>query len=131
MRRYYRKVLQNNKSKYNVSEIYFLSFLLMSFGKAFRKAGFGWDRKFDGGNDRGGDFGGKPDFEKGRAPMMGQDEDDTKIIPPAWDEEGGDDEKKEMKPETPKEEGAEHETIEAVLELFDQLTPLIEKLRTK
>lgn len=97
----------------------------MSFGKAFRKAGFGWDRN-------GGDFGGgKPDFEKGRAPMMGQDEDDTKIIPPAWDEEGGDDEKKEMKPETPKEEGAEHETIEAVLELFDQLTPLIEKLRTK
>lgn len=102
----------------------------MSFGKAFRKAGFGWDRKFGGGgNDFGGD---KLQFDKGRAPMMGQDEDDTKMKPPmGGDEEGGDEEKKEMKQETPKEEGDEHETIEAVLELFDQLAPLIEKLRTK
>lgn len=108
----------------------------MSFGKAFRKAGFGWDRKFGGGgNDfnKGWDFGGgKPDFDKGRAPMMGQDDDEgKKFTPPGGDEEGGDEDKDEMKPETPKEEGDEHETIEAVLELFDQLSPLIEKLRTK
>lgn len=46
-------------------------------------------------------------------------------------EEGRDEDKKEMKPETPKEEGDENETIEAVLDLFDQMTPLIEKLRNK
>ncbi len=68
--------------------------------------------------------------------MMGQDDDEgKKFVPPGGDEggdeEGGDEDKDEMKAETPKEEGAEHETIEAVLELFDQLTPLIEKLRTK
>lgn len=104
---------------------------MADFGKAFKKAGFGWDRKYQGG---GNDFhgGGKPDFQKGKAPMMGQDDDEQKkFAPPGGDDEGGDEDKGEMKPETPKEEGAETETIEAVLELFDQLTPLIEKLRNK
>lgn len=54
-----------------------------------------------------------------------------KKMMPRDDEENINEDKKEMKDETPKEEGAEEETIEAVLELFDQLTPLIEKLRSK
>ena len=81
-------------------------------------------------------FGGKPDMEEkeGFNPMGGG-EMPPKDIPgsgrPPQDEEGGDDENKEKKPESDKEEGNEEETIEQVLELFDQLTPLVEKLRNR
>lgn len=47
------------------------------------------------------------------------------------DKENMDEENKEKKPESDKEEGDEEETIEQVLELFDQLTPLVEKLRNR
>lgn len=45
------------------------------------------------------------------------------------DDEGGDEDKGEMKPESDKEEGQENETIEQIVAIYDQLTPLIEKLR--
>lgn len=63
--------------------------------------------------------------EQGDEPVKGD------MLPPAKNEEGGDDEKKEMKPESDKDEGNEEEAIEEILDLFDQLTPLIEKLRNR
>lgn len=45
------------------------------------------------------------------------------------DDENKGDEDKEKKPESEKEEGVEEETIEQIIEIYDQLTPLIDKLR--
>lgn len=89
------------------------------FGKSLAKAGFG---------------GGKPGFEPGKAPMFGEDED--KKFTPGGDMGGGDDEgkgdeDKEKKPESDEDEGKEEETIEQIIEIYDQLTPLIDKLRNK
>lgn len=85
------------------------------FGKWLANAGFGGGKK-QFGNDR-------PEFG----------EEKKNFMPPA-DDMGGDmegkgDEDKEKKPESDKEEGVEEETIEQIIELYDQITPLIDKLR--
>ena len=91
------------------------------FGKGGSDFWGGQDRyekkpAFGGGENEGGDA---PDFEKKKIPGSGRPEDEEN------DEDGED-----KKPE-PKEEGDQWETIEQVLELFDQITPLIEKLRNR
>lgn len=87
----------------------------------------GFKKKFSGGDDR-------YEEEKKFSPMEKEQGDEPvkgDMLPPAKNEEGGDDEKKEMKPESDKDEGNEEEAIEEILDLFDQLTPLIEKLRNR
>lgn len=59
--------------------------------------------------------------------MDNEDAPEKKFIPPApeGDKDGGE------QPGKKEENGNQTEVIEEVLELFDQLTPLIEKLRSK
>lgn len=84
-----------------------------------------WDKdKFHNNN-----FWDKPRFEKEPTDLWNSDL--NPIEKEWWDME----EKKwfekepEIKEESPKEEKYEEETIEEIIELYDQLTPLIEKLR--
>jgi hypothetical protein len=86
-------------------------------------------------------FGGKPDMNGGgdsyekKPPFGGEEGGDMeeKKIPGSGrpEEENPDEDKKEKTSESPDEEKGEEEAIEEILELFDQLTPLIEKLRNR
>ena len=98
------------------------------FGKSLSNAGFGWGKKFGGGGGEdfhGNNWGGFHD--KGKA--FGEQDENKKYTPGQWDEEGGNENKEEKKPESDKEEGQENETIEQIVQIYDQLTPLIDKLR--
>lgn len=102
---------------------FILNFSLM-FGNSFKKK-FGGKPDFNGGGDNyekkppfGGEEGG--DMEEKKIPGSGRPEPETP-----------EEEKDEEKPETPEGEKNEEEAIEEILELFDQLTPLIEKLRNR
>ena len=101
--------------------------------------GQGFNKKFGGGGNKGGsNFGGGDSYEKkppfgGDAPEGDAPDFEKKKIPGSGrpEDEGEGEDAPEKKPESDKEEGNEEETIEQVLELFDQITPLIEKLRNR
>lgn len=91
------------------------------FGDNFKKK-FGGNSNMEAGNE----------YEK-KPPFGGDEGGDKPPIPGSGrpEEENKEEENKEKKPESDKEEGNEEEAIEEILELFDQLTPLIEKLRNR
>lgn len=99
----------------------------MQFGKSLGKAGFGWGSRF--GDDKGGNFGGDKGGYENKGKAFGNDEENKKFVP--GQDEGGDDEnKEEKKPEDENKEGGDQgDLINQVVELYDQLTPLIDKLR--
>lgn len=78
-------------------------------------------------------FGGKPneDEKEGYDPMGNMPPAKDVPLPEKEEEENPNEDEKEKKPESPEGEKSEEEAIEEILELFDQLTPLIEKLRNR
>jgi len=102
------------------------------FGNSFKKK-FSGKPDFNSGGDKP-SFGGGDSYERKPFGWEGGGEDEEKKIPGSGrmpEKEGGEEDDKEMKPETPEGEKSEEEAIEEILELFDQLTPLIEKLRNR
>lgn len=92
----------------------------------FKKFG-GFAKKQFGGNDKGG-FNkfkkpGEEEEEKPEGDLMGM------FGKKPGEEEAPAEDKGEEAPESPEMEKSEHETIEAVIDLFDELTPLVAKLR--
>ena len=92
------------------------------FAGAAAKGGFGKKKPFmNEGEDEGG-F--KKPFEAEETPEF------KKFTPPTPEgEEGEGEDKGEKAPESPEMEKGEHEMLEKVIDLFDEIVPLIEKLR--